>query len=277
MSAVSGDAAVVEVGGFPLEDRYPERDPVGRSPVAVSTGRGSRRAHSEWGLTMTTMTATKSDSQLRNDVTNELRWDPNVDEAEIGVSVKNGIVTLTGSVSAYPKKLAALDAAHRVFGVLDVVDDLHIKIPSFWERTDHEIASAVRNALRWDVLVPDEQITSTVANGIVTLDGTVADWVQRSNAEHAVRRLTGVKGVANKITVKTPLVDPAAIRTQIIEALERQTEREARRIGVTVRDGVVTLTGRLRSWGERNAIERAAGYAPGVSRVEDKTVVDPYQ
>lgn len=226
---------------------------------------------------MTTATVTKTDSQIKTDVLNELRWEPSVDETEVGVQVTNGIVTLTGNISAYPKKLAAVEAAHRVYGVLDVVDDMKIKVPSTWERTDQDVATAVRNALKWDVLVPDEKITSTVSAGTVTLQGSVDTWMQRYDAERAVHRLSGVKGVVNQITVKAPSVDPATIKRQIEEALERQTEREAKRIGVTVRDGVVTLTGTLRSWGEKNAIERAAYYAPGVRRVDDRTIVDPYQ
>jgi osmotically-inducible protein OsmY len=224
-----------------------------------------------------TVATTKSDSQIKADVLNELKWDPTIDETEVGVQVKNGIVTLTGNISAYPKKLAATEAAHRVFGVLDVVDDLKVRIPTIWERTDQDLAGAIRNALKWDVLVPDQLITSTVSNGIVTLQGGVDTWMQRFDAERAVRGLTGVKGVVNQITVAAKPVNSEQIKREIEEALERQTEREAKRIGVSVRDGVVTLSGTLRSWGERNAIERAASVAPGVRRVDDRTTVDPYQ
>lgn len=220
--------------------------------------------------------ATKTDAQIKADVLNELKWDPNVDETEVGVQVHNGIVTLTGHISAYPKKLAARDAAHRVYGVLDIVDEMTIRIPTVWERTDEDIAKAVRTALKWDVLVPDDRITSTVSRGMVTLQGSVDSWTQRLDAERAVHRLTGVKGVINQIAVKGPSADPARIKLEIEAALERQTEREAKRIGVSVRDGVVTLTGVLRSWGEKNAIERAASFAPGVRRVDDRTTVDPY-
>jgi osmotically-inducible protein OsmY len=241
----------------------------------VNPSRGlSAVEHEETAMTIAT---TKADHQIKADVLNELRWDSTVDETEVGVQVKDGIVTLTGNISAYPKKLAARDAAHRVHGVLDVVDDMKIKIPLIWERTDQDVASAVRNALKWDVLVPDDRVTSTVSNGTVTLQGNVDTWMQRYDAENAVHRLTGVKSVTNQINVKAPSIDPATIKRQIEEALERQTEREAKRIGVSVRDGVVTLTGALRSWGEKNAIVRAAYYAPGVSRVDDRTTVDPYQ
>lgn len=224
-----------------------------------------------------TIATTKSDAQIKTDVLNELKWDSAVDETEVGVQVKDGIVTLTGNISAYPKKLAARDAAHRVYGVLDVVDNTQVRIPSIWHRTDEDVAKAVRNNLKWDVLVPDDKITTTVSNGTVTLQGKVNTWMQRYDAERCVQRLTGVKGVINQITVAVPTVDPAKIKREIEDALERQTEREAKRISVSVRDGVVTLTGTLRSWGEKNAIERAASYAPGVHRVDDRTTVDPYQ
>lgn len=224
-----------------------------------------------------TIATTKSDAQIKADVLNELKWDSTVDETEVGVQVHNGIVTLTGNISAYPKKLAARDAAHRVWGVLDVVDDMKIRIPTIWERTDEDVAKAVRNSLKWDVLVPDDKITTTVSNGTVTLQGSVNTWMQRYDTERCVQRLTGVKGVINQITVAGPQVDPTKIKREIEDALERQTEREAKRIGVAVRDGVVTLTGTLRSWGEKNAIERAASYCPGVRRVDDRTTVDPYQ
>jgi osmotically-inducible protein OsmY len=226
---------------------------------------------------MSTALASKADAQIKADVLNELKWDQNVDETDVGVQVHNGIVTLTGYISAYAKKIAARDAAHRVYGVLDVVDDMKVRIPTVWERTDEDVAQAVRNALKWDVLVRDDKITTTVSSGIVTLLGQVNTWMQRYDAERCVQRLTGVKGVINQITIAGPIVEPAQIKRDIENALERQTEREAKRIGVSVRDGVVTLTGTLRSWGERNAIERAASFAPGVSRVDDRTTVDPYQ
>jgi osmotically-inducible protein OsmY len=224
---------------------------------------------------MTTATI-KSDSQVKADVLAELEWDPDVDETEVGVQVHDGIVTLTGNVSAYAKRLAARDAAHRVHGVLDVVDDMRVKIPTAWERTDEDLAKAVRTALKWDVLVPDDRISSTVASGMVTLQGTVDTWSQRADAERAVHRLTAVRGIVNQIAIAARPVDSAQVKQLIEGALERQAEREAKRIAVSVLDGVVTLTGTVRSWGERHAIERAAGFATGVRRVDDRTIVDPY-
>ncbi|MFZ9916371.1 MAG: BON domain-containing protein, partial [Phycisphaerales bacterium] len=176
----------------------------------------------------------------------------------------------------YAKKLAARDAAHRVHGVLDVVDEMQVKVPSVGARGDTELARAVRDALQWDAFVPDDKINSTVSMGVVTLEGLVQTWAQRADAERVVRGLTGVRGVVNMVSVQAKPVDAERIKNEIEEALERQAEREARRIGVTVKDGVVTLTGRIRSWAERNAVDRVVGFAPGVRRLDDQLVVDPY-
>ncbi|MBS0196485.1 MAG: BON domain-containing protein [Planctomycetes bacterium] len=226
---------------------------------------------------MTTAIDIKSDSQIKSDVLREFKWDATIDETDVGVQVKHGVVTITGTVTAYAKKLAAVEAAHRVHGVLDVVDDIKVKIPSAWERTDQDIASAVRYALQWDVMVAEEQIKSTVSNGKVTLEGTVSNWVERFNAERCIQRLTGVRGVINRITVTPSAARPDQIKKEIEEALERQTEREVRRLGISVLDGVVTITGTVRSWAEKNAMERVALATPGVTRVDDQSIVDPYQ
>jgi len=224
---------------------------------------------------MTTATI-KSDSQIKTDVLNEMKWDSRIDETDVGVQVREGIVTLVGTVNVYAKKIAAREAAHRVHGVLDVVDELQVKVPGIGGRTDTEIARAVRDALEWDAFVPDDKITSTVSLGIVTIEGLVQTWMQRADAERVVRGLSGVRGVINQITVAAKPVDSTKIRNEIEEALERQAEREARRIGVSVKDGVVTVTGRIRSWAEKNAIDRVVGFAPGVRRVDDQLIVDPY-
>jgi osmotically-inducible protein OsmY len=227
-------------------------------------------------MTSMTVAVTKSDSQLKSDVLAELRWDPRVRETEVGVQVRGGTVTLTGSIDSYAAKLAAREAAHRVLGVLDVADELRVRLPSAWERGDPDVAKGVRDALRQDVTVPDDRITTTVSEGVVTLEGEVDLWSQRADAERAIERLSGVKGVINRIAIAPKAVDAAFVKRQIEEALERQAEREARRIGVSISDGVVTLTGTVRSWAERNAIDRVAGYAQGVRRVDDRLTVDPY-
>jgi osmotically-inducible protein OsmY len=225
---------------------------------------------------MSATSTTKTDRDIKMDVHEELKWDATVDDTEVGVQVHNGLVTLTGNLDSYAKKLAARHAAHRVHGVLDVVDNTQVKVPVSWARTDEEIAGAVRHALKWDALVPEDRITSTVSSGTVTLQGNVDTWTQRWDAERVVHRLQGVTNVVNLIMVASKPVKADQIKEQIESALERQAHHEAKRIGVTVRDGVVTLTGAVRSWGEKNAIERSAGYALGVRRVDDQTVVDPY-
>ena len=223
----------------------------------------------------TVLRPASSDAQLQNDVLNELACDTTVDAPEVGVQVHKGVVTLIGTISSYPKKLAAVDAAHRVRGVRDVVNQLVVKIPSAWERTDERMAASVREALKADILVPDDRISSTVSDGIVTLEGRVEAWPQRMHAEQAIQRLIGVKGVVNLISVARNGARADEIKRLIDGALRRQADREAERIEVAVADGVVTLTGTVRSWAERNAIERAAQFAPGVRRVDDRTVLDP--
>lgn len=217
----------------------------------------------------------RTDAELQSDVLNELACDSTVDATEVGVQVKRGVVTLAGSIPSYPKKLAAVEAAHRVRGVLDVVNNLQVRIPAIWERTDEQVAEAVRQALRADVLVPDQSIQSTVSDGMVTLEGRVDGWPQRVHAEECVQRLTGVKGVVNLISVSRSTARADEIKRQIEGALRRQAEREASRIDVAVSDGIVTLTGTVRSWAERNAVERAAQFVPGVRRVDDRTTLDP--
>jgi osmotically-inducible protein OsmY len=222
------------------------------------------------------ITTTKTDAEIKQGVLREMQWDPRIDETDVGVQVRNGIVTLTGTVTSYAKRLAAVEAAHRVTGVLDVANDLQVRIPGIGRKTDAEIAEAVRTTLRWDVFVPDDRIQTTVAEGWVTLDGEVDTWTQRLDTERAIQRLSGVVGVSNRIKVKAPLVDPAQVRLAIEGALERRAEREAQKIGIAIKDGVVTLSGPVRSWGERYAVEQAAGYGPGVRRVDSQLTVDPY-
>jgi osmotically-inducible protein OsmY len=216
----------------------------------------------------------KADTQIHHDVLEELKWDTRVDETEVGVQVAAGVVTLTGTVTSWAKRVAAQEAARRVIGVLDVANDITVKVPGGLVRNDTEIAQAVRQALEWDVFVPDEKITSTVTDGWVTLQGTVERWSQRESAERAVRNLTGVKIVVNKITVTPAKVVTEHVREAIEQALERRAEREARHITVEVRDGTVTLTGPVHSWAERKSVLAAARFTPGVRTVEDHLRTD---
>jgi osmotically-inducible protein OsmY len=212
----------------------------------------------------------KTDAQIQQDVLRELRWDPRVEETDVGVEVDRGVVTLTGTVGSYARRLAAQEAAHRVRGVLDVANDVHVKLPLSEERTDTDIAQAVRHTLEWDVLVPHERIRSTVTNGWVTLEGEVEHWFQRADAERAVRHLAGVRGVTDTIAVQPPAVDSEEVREAIEQALERRAEREAKHIQVAVHDGTVTLTGTVPSWPARQAVFGAARFTPGVKEVEDR-------
>lgn len=220
-----------------------------------------------------TVTAIEKDQDVRRKIQVELEWDPRVDATGIHVGVKEGIATLTGAVESYAKKIAARDAVHRVVGVLDVVDELHVT-PSASAKTDQELARAVRQSLEWDVCVPDQRIRSTVSEGWVTLEGDVDGSFERDAASRSIERLAGVRGVTNRIVVKAKSVQANRIRASIEDALARQAQREAKRITIGVDAGVVKLTGTVRSWGEKNAIEHVARYSEGVRRVENELVVD---
>lgn len=217
----------------------------------------------------------KTDAQIQHDVLSELRWDSRIDETDVGVTVHGGIVTLTGTVASYPKKLAAKEAAHRVIGVRDVANDLEVRVPGDTAPTDTAIAAAVRNALIWDTRVLHSKIQSTVTAGIVTLEGTVDYTAQREDATRAIRNLAGVRGVVNEIVVFQPQVAPHALRASIQAALERQVQRETRRIQLDIVDGRVTVTGAVRTRAEHDAVIGAAWGTRGVQLVVDQLHVDP--
>lgn len=218
----------------------------------------------------------KSDREIQEDVLGELRWDSRIRQAEVGVEVDEGVVTLTGTVDGWAKKLAAKEAAHRVVGVRDVADDVRVKLPGSLERTDTEIAQGVRFALEWDAFVPDHDIRSTVSDGLVTLEGQVHTLRQKEDAARAIRAVPGVKGVNNWLKVAAVKADPEKLRKSIEEALQRRAEREAEKIQVTVGDGVVTLAGRVRTWPQKTAVLGAVSHAPGVQEVRDRLVVRPW-
>lgn len=214
-----------------------------------------------------------SDSQIRQDVIDELEWEPSVDARNIGVAVKDGVVTLTGTVSSYSEKLRAERAAERVHGVRAVANELEVRLPGDMRRTDADIAEAAVNALKWNTLVPEEKIKVVVENGWITLRGEV-DWqYQREAAEEAVQHLAGVRGVTNLITVRQR-VRPEDIKQRIERALERSAELDAKNIHVSVEDSKVVLTGTVRSWAERQEAEWAAWAAPGVTEVDNRIRVD---
>jgi osmotically-inducible protein OsmY len=218
--------------------------------------------------------STRTDEQIQVDVLEELKWDTRVRPNEIGVAVKDGIVTLTGWVDSYLKKMAAEDVVHRVPGVKAVANDIEVRLPGFAERTDTDLAAAVLNALRWDAAIPTGKVDVTVSQGWVTLKGEVEYAFQKRDAERAVRRLSGVKGVSNLIVVK-PQVFPSDLKQQIERALVRNAETDARNITIEVEGSKVILRGTVRSYAEKKAAEDTAWSAPGVSEVENRIVISP--
>lgn len=218
----------------------------------------------------------RSDRDLKQRVLRELKWDSRIDWATINVEVNDAVATLTGAVSSYAQKIAAQEAAHRVAGVLDVANDIEVTPLDHFIRTDSEIAGAVRNALEWDALVPNELIQSTVSDGWVTLEGEVNYWREHNDAERAIRQLAGVVGVINKITIRKQAVNAKQLHEEIEFALERRADREAARLRIEVNDGTVDLWGRVHSWQEKRAVLGSIAHAPGVTQVRDHVRIDPY-
>lgn len=211
----------------------------------------------------------KTDSQIQKDVMDELAWEPILNANEIGVAVKNEIVTLSGTVETYSKKLAAEKAAKRVYGVKAVALDIEVKPSGTTKRNDTEIAQAVVNALRWDSQVPDEKIKTKVEDGWVTLEGDLEWDFQRTAARNAVENLLGVKGVFNNIRVSSK-IKPIDIKQKIKTAFERSASLDAEKIDIETKGSKVILKGAVRSWVEKTDAENAAFSAPGVTEVENR-------
>lgn len=212
------------------------------------------------------------DIDLRQDVLDELEYEPGIDAADIGVAVQDGTVTLTGHVRTYAEKREAETIVKRVKGVRAIAQEIEVRPTSSHLTADDEIARRVVNSLTWNASVPGDQIQVTVENGFVSLSGKVSWHYQKSAAENAIDNLTGVRGVINLIEIK-PSVSPTDVRQRIETALKRDAELEAKRIQVQVADNRVTLEGRVRNWAERDAAERAAWAAPGVAQVVDKITI----
>ena len=216
----------------------------------------------------------KNDAEVRDDVIEELRWDPQITDPDaIGVAVADGAVTLTGKVPSYAEKLAAAQAAERVYGVRVVANELKVALAGT-PRDDSDIARAIAHVLEWNVQIPEGKVHARVQNGWVTLDGEVEHEYQRREVERMVRHVRGVTGVLNSITVTSP-VSPDSVQAMIEEAFKREAEVDARHIRVEVTDHTAKLYGHVHSLHEASAARAAAAAAPGVATVESHLAVAP--
>ncbi|HZP64630.1 MAG TPA: BON domain-containing protein [Terriglobales bacterium] len=220
---------------------------------------------------MATATLLRTDEEIQKDVFSELKWDARLQPNEIGVIVKDGVVTLTGWVDSYLKKWEAEDAAHRVAGVKAVANEIEVKLSI--ERTDPDIAEAAVRALEWDAGIPSDKVKVTVSKGWVTLRGEVEWQFQKADAERVIRRLSGVKGVSNLIMVK-PTTTSSELKKKIEDALVRNAELDANRITVEVQGSKAILKGTVRSWAEKQEAEQVAWSAPGISAVENRITIE---
>jgi osmotically-inducible protein OsmY len=215
-----------------------------------------------------------TDTQLRQDIIDELEFDPSFNGEHIGVVVERNVVTLTGHVNSYAEKLAAIAAVRRIKGVHAIAENIEVRHPYQNKTADDQIAKRAVDIISWDVHIPSDTVDVLVHdNGWVTLSGTVDWYYQRRAAEDDVRKLSGVRGVTNKIAIK-PGVDTSNVKNKIESALKRHAEVEAKSIRVTVQNGnKVVLEGKVDSWDERRAVENAAWSAAGVSSVDDRLTI----
>ncbi len=213
----------------------------------------------------------KSNSRLQKDVYEELRWDPRINEGDIGVSADNGIITLSGSIPNFAEKFAAEEAAERVAGVAAIVNKIDVKLPGSLKRDDTDIAAAATNTLKWNVWVPSDKIKVHVENGWITLKGDVEWSYQKNTVETALRNIPGVRGITNELALKQLAIKPDVkaeeVKNKIEQALLRSAREDAKKIIVSISDGAVKLSGEVHSWSEKHEAEWAAWGTPGVRKV----------
>jgi len=210
----------------------------------------------------------KTDSQIKQDVLDELKWDPEIDHTKIGIAVSDGAVTLTGHVATYAQKLAAKRVVKSVDGVQAVVDKIDVQLESQHRMTDEGLAERIAHVLTWNVSIPGKNIKAEVKNGVVTLTGQLEWQYQRANVRQNIEHISGVINVIELMTVK-PNVSSGDVRQRITDALKRHADIEASNISVMASDGTVTLSGTVDSLVEMDRVERAAWAAPGVTKVVD--------
>lgn len=211
----------------------------------------------------------KSDSQIQQEVIDELKWEPKVNSTHIGVAVESGIVTLSGHVESYVEKLGAEAAAKKVEGVKAIAVELDVILPWSSQKSDTEIARAAMDALQWNAYRLSDLVNVKVENGFITLSGEVPWHFERDSAEYTVKYLAGVKGVFNKIRIR-PLISMNEVKTDIERALKRRAHEQAQEISVDINGNEVTLGGKVHNWKEKSLAIDAAWSVPGVARVIDK-------